>query len=404
MTLTKLLLMIGGIAVVITAIRYFVQKPLSLPVAFVQSFVGVFFIFSGAVKAIDPLGTSFKIEDYFIEFKTAFLEPFTLTISVIMIVLEIVVGVTLLLGYLKNLTLVILVGLILFFTFLTGYTAKTLHVTDCGCFGDFLKLEPSVSFAKDVFLSVLILFLVLQRKYIEPLFSKMVSGPITALALVGVTLFCFRNFAWNEPIVDFRPYKIGNYIPDQMKGIADKKEYTWVYKDKATGEVKEFSDAEFGKISSEPDFKSKWEYVDRKDKILVKGIAPKIASFNILADNGDDLGEDILYNPDYQFLVIIYSLDETCTEAFKQLNTIAEGADKDHIAFFAVSNGTAEQKEAFRHEYQTAYPFYTGDDKFLKAMIRSNPGLLLIKDGKVIGKWHHHHFPTYEELKRDYLK
>ncbi len=260
LTLTQVFLYIAVVALVITAIRYFLNKPLSLPVAYVQNFVGAFFIFSGFVKAIDPLGTSYKIQEYFTEFGMQFLEPYTLAFSVITIVLEIVIGVTLLLGYLRDITVGLLLLLIIFFTFLTGYTMFTGHVTDCGCFGDFLKIEPKYSFYKDIFLSVLIIFLVARRKYIEPLFSNLVAAPVTALATIGFAVFCFRNFAWNEPVFDFRPYKVGKNIPAQMKPIKPKVvEYVWEYKNKQTGELKKFSDKEFSQVSKDPGFKDTWQ-------------------------------------------------------------------------------------------------------------------------------------------------
>ncbi len=406
LTLYSLFACIGIAAILVTAARYFLEKPLSLSVLFIQNFIGLFFIFSGFVKAVDPLGTSYKIEEYFVEFRFTFLEHYALAFSVVTIVLEIVLGVTLLLGYRKNITAWLLLLLILFFTFLTGYTSITDKVTDCGCFGDFLKIKPEQSFAKDIFLTVLILILFARRKYIEELLPKFLSASVTVISTVAFTLFCFRNFAWNEPVFDFRPYKVGNYLPDMFKEIPDKVEYAWIYKDKATGEVKEFSNDDFMKISSEPGFKDKYEFVDRKvAKILQKGVPAKTASFQIINENGDDIFEDVIYNPDYQFIVIAYNLDKTCAKSFgEKLNPLAEACGKAGIQFFALTAASPEKREAFRHENQTAYPFYEADGTPLKTIMRSNPGLLLLKDGKVMGKWHHHHIPSFEELKRDYLK
>lgn len=406
LTLTQVFLYIAVAALAFTAIRYFINKPLSLLVAYVQNFVGIFFIFSGFVKAIDPLGTSYKIQEYFTEFGMQFLEPYTLAFSVITIVLEIVIGVTLLLGYLRDITVGLLLLLIIFFTFLTGYTTVTGHVTDCGCFGDFLKIEPKYSFYKDIFLSVLILFLVVRRKYIEPLFGNFVALPITGLATVALTLFCIRNFAWNEPVFDFRPYKVGKNIPAQMKPIKPKVvEYVWEYKNKQTGELKKFSDKEFAQVSKEPGFKDTWQYSNREDVVIDAGVPAPISNFAIFNENGEDLTDQILYEETgYQFLVIAYDLDKTHAAAFSALNTIAAASEKEGVPFFAVTAASPDKREAFRHEQQTAYPFYEADGTFLKTIVRSNPGLLLIKQGTVVGKWHHKHFPTFEELKKDYLK
>ena len=405
LTLYSLFAIIGISALVLTVVRYFAEKPLSLLVSCIQNFIGLFFIFSGFVKAVDPLGTSYKIEEYFVEFGLGFLEHYTLAISVITIVLEIVLGVTLLLGYQKTITAWLLLLLILFFTFLTGYTSITGKVTDCGCFGDFLKIEPIMSFSKDIFLTVLIVILFVRKKYIEEV-SKPFAMVTTIVATIAFTLFCFRNFAWNEPIFDFRPYKVGNYLPDLVKEIPDKVEYAWVYKDKTSGEVKEFPDSEFMKISSEPGFKDKYEFVDRKvAKVLKKGVPAKISRFQIINENGDDLFDDIIYNPDYQLIVVAYDLDKTCAKSFpEKINPIAERCDKEGIQFFALTASAPDKRESFRHENQTAFPFYEADATPLKTIMRSNPGLLLLKDGKVMGKWHHHHIPEFEVLKSDFLK
>src|SRR5688500_747646 len=154
----------------------------------------------------------------------------------------------------------------------------------------------------------------------------------------------------------------------------------------------------------QPGFKDTWEFVDRKDNIIEKGIPAKIANFQIYNEYDEDMSEDVLYNPDYQFLVIAYDLKKTDAKSFQELNALSEGAEKDGFMFFAVTAASPEEKEAFRHANQTAFPFYTADGTFLKTIVRSNPGLLLLKNGTVVGKWHHNHFPAYEELKRDYLK
>ncbi|GIV35061.1 MAG: hypothetical protein KatS3mg031_2596 [Chitinophagales bacterium] len=425
LTLTQVFLSIAAAAVVLTALRWSVKKPQSLLVLLIQHFIGLFFIFSGFVKAIDPLGTSYKIEEYFVEFGVDFLVAYSLPFSVFTIVLEIVLGVTLLIGFLKDTTAALLLALIVFFTVLTGFTYLSgyeigkwynpstwvfnelnMKVTDCGCFGDFLKIKPYHSFLKDVFLTVLIVFLFIQRKKIDELFSPVTRGVVTAVAVVGFTLFCFRNFAWNLPLFDFRPYKVGNYLPDLMKEIPDKVEYIWVYQDKNSGAVQEFSDAEFMQVSSQPGFKDKYQFVDRKvGKVLQKGVPAKINNFQIINEHNEDVSEDILYYPDYQMLVIAYDLEHTKEKAFQEkLNPLASEAQKAGIPFFVVTAASSGQIAAFREKNGISYPVYTADPVFLKTIIRSNPGLVLLKEGTVMGKWHHRHIPSYDELNRNFLK
>jgi hypothetical protein len=403
MTVYTLVGIIAAIALVINVVRYLISKPDRLFVAYVQDFVGAFFIFSGAVKAIDPLGTAYKMMDYFVEFGMDFMEPLSVGFAVFMIVLEIALGVALILNVAKAATLFLLTGMIVFFTFLTGYTSYTGHVTDCGCFGDFLKLEPIVSFGKDIFLSVLILILLFQTRYIKGLFSGFAASASVVLITLASFFFCLYNFVWNLPVVDFRPYAIGKNIPEQMIVPEENKaivEYEFIYKNKATGENKQFKQTEMPKGEE----KQKWEFVERIDKVIKKGIDPNINNFRLEDEDGNVMNDSILMNPNYVFFVVAYNLDHTHKEAYKQLNELALNAEKDGYMFFVATSAPRTEIETFRHEMQTAYPFYVGDGTFLKTINRSNPGLMIIKNGTVVGQWHHRHLPTYSELKANTLK
>lgn len=403
MTVYTLVGIIGALALVVNVVRYLINKPERLFVAYVQDFVGTFFIFSGVVKAIDPLGTAYKMMEYFVEFGMDFMEPLTVGFAVFMIVLEIALGFALILNFMKGITLTLLTGMIVFFTFLTGYTSYTGHVTDCGCFGDFLKLEPIVSFSKDLFLSALIVILLLQARYIKGLFSGFVATSTVALVTVASFFFCLYNFVWNLPIVDFRPYAIGKNIPAQMIVPDEDKaivEYVFVYKNKQTGEQKQFKQTELPKGEE----KQNWEFVERTDIVIKEGKDPNINNFRLEDEDGNVMNDEILTNPDYVFFVVAYNLDHTHKDAFAQLNELAAGADKDGYMFFVGTSAPRSEIEAFRHDVQAAYPFYIGDGTFLKTINRSNPGLMIIKDGTVVGQWHHRHLPTYEELKATTLK
>jgi hypothetical protein len=279
------------------------------------------------------------------------------------------------------------------------FNEKDMKVTDCGCFGDFLKLKPWVSFYKDIFLDVLIVILLIWRKKIDSIFTNItrnaVTWGLTALAL----LFCLYNFLLNEPVVDFRPYKIGNDINELRKvKVPEKREFTFIYKNKKTKENKEFPTAELTKLNFD-----EWEYVDRKDNIIDPGIPATITNLYINNEEHQDITDSLLSNPNYSLMVVAYKLGKTSECCFgKHLNPIAEKCDKAGIHFYCVTSGDIDI-ETFRHKNQTAYPFYTADETPLKTMIRSNPGLILLKNGIVINKWHHQHFPTFEELNEKYF-
>ncbi|HNL07192.1 MAG TPA: hypothetical protein PKH93_06415, partial [Chitinophagales bacterium] len=218
--------------------------------------VGAFFIFSGVVKAIDPMGTGFKMEEYFEVFSEAipflsgfweFLAGFALPIAIAMIVFEIFLGVSLLLGTLRNITLWGYVVLIGFFTILTGYSAYTGKVTDCGCFGDFMKLKPIQTFGKDVLLSFLTLFLILFRKYLTPIFNQRLGIGILVAATLWALWFDMRN-VWDLPVVDFRAYKAGADMNQgrSTEGLdeGDVRTY-YTLNNKSTGESKEIDSKEY---------------------------------------------------------------------------------------------------------------------------------------------------------------
>ncbi len=401
MTIYTLFALIGAIALAVNVIRYFIEKPANPVIAFIQDFVGVLFIFSGFVKAIDPLGTAYKMTEYFHEFDMMFMDDFALAFAIFMIVFELVLGVALLLGYKKEITIWLSLLMIIFFTFLTGFTAYTGKVTDCGCFGDFIKLKPLQSFYKDIFLTVLILILLFGKKHIEPVISKLPAAALLVFIAVISTWYNFKNFHFNEPQFDFRPYKIGNHIPDQMTvpdSLKPIKDFVFVYKNKTTGELKDYKTDELGNVNYD-----EWDYADRKEIIIREGEQPKIANFRIDNENGENISEDLLNDPNYAFWIIAYDLKKTEKSAFSEkLNAIAAKAEQDGYNVFVAT--ATSPTEAFRHEVQAAYPFYSGDATFLKTIVRSNPGLLIVKNGTVAAKYHHRHFPAYDEIKSNVLK
>lgn len=420
MTIYSLVGLIAGIAVAVFIVRYFVVKPSNLLIGYLQDFVGVFFIFSGTVKAIDPLGTAYKMEDYLVEFESSlnmsleFFKSLSVETAVFMIVLEIVLGLALIIGYRKGLILFLISGLIVFFTLLTGFTylsgwhfegspsewyfVKTdMKVTDCGCFGDFLKLDPKISFIKDIFLSILIIILIAGSKHIKPLIRQSFGFGVLSLVTIGFTIFCISNFVWGLPIADFRPYKPGKNIPKQMEFVPPTVDYMYFYKNTETGESKGF-------IYPDKPTGDNWERdksKERRDIVKDEGVPAIISNFQIVNEDGDIMDDQIIYNKDYVFMVVAYDLSHTDVPAWEQVNALAEQAEADGYHFFAV---TASNYENFRHEVQAAYPFYIADATFLKTIVRANPGLVIIKDGTVVGKWHHNHIPTYSDLKATKLK
>ena len=369
--------------------------------------VGVLFIISGLIKANDPLGFSYKLDEYFSVFGTDWMSPFSLALSIFISVAEIILGVATLFGTKMKPVAWSLLSLIIFFTFLTFYSAYFNKVTDCGCFGDAIKLTPWESFTKDIILLFFILIIFFSKDKIKSIFNNNVRADWftlgnTAVISVGFALFCL----WHLPVKDFRPYAIGKSIPEQMKlpegALPDIYETRLVYKNVSTGEVKEMLQEEYmeSKIWEIAD----WEWQDTKNKLIQKGDEAKIKDFKIMGFDGYDYTEDILNDPQYVFLFISYDLNKSNKEAHKTFSKFAEEANANGAYIIGLSASPENTVEDLRHEVQAPFDYYSTDEVTLKTIIRSNPGLVLLKQGVVIDKWHYNDVPSFEEVKAKYFK
>lgn len=414
MDLITLIGMFAAIAAVLTLVGKMVFSQNNLPINFIRYFVGVWFIFSGVVKAIDPSGTAIKMEEYFeifekstplLSFLWQFSAEHSLLISFLMIILEIYLGIALILGVWKKSTLWLLVLIILFFTFLTGYSAKTGKVTDCGCFGDFLKLAPIQSFYKDIFLTVLIFIIVFNQKVIKELFKntlgKILLGVLTLLAIA----FAYRNIYF-EPIVDFRPYKLGVSIPEGLKLPANAKPYKYeniyTYKNKKTGKLKTFPPNQFPDAA---DYEN-WEYVERKDIMIQKGDDPKLKDFAIKDANGNDVSADMFAVDQYIFFIIIPELKNVNVDGYNKLIKIVDAAANDGKLVFILTGSVLDDMKKFAEQHQKEYAFevYNTDATPLKTIMRSNPGIMILKKGVIVAKLHYNDLTNYADLKKSWLK
>lgn len=435
-------------AIPLTLITGFVfKKQDNWLMSFVQNYCGALFIFSGYVKAVDPWGTAFKMNDYFGEFKDTFftfLEPmfewmseYSLAFSVFMIVFEIALGIMLIVGSRPKWTAWAFFLLVAFFLVLTGYTYLTGHVpsgvnffefgkwgewvesnmkvTDCGCFGDFVKLKPKVSFFKDVFLVFPALYFLLRHKDMHQLFSKKVRNIVVAVVTLAFLLFCVRNYSWDEPIADYRPFKVGTDVRTQKQYEADesaKANKVTGYKmtNKSSGETVTLLIDEYMKEYKKYP-KEEWELEQVKDNPPFE--TSKISEFDVNDAEGNNVTEAILSDPNFHFMVLTYKMKKTDNgfdEDYKQyfaekINPMANEAMAAGYKVYAVTGPNDPAViEDFRHTAQCAYPFHTADDLLLKTIQRSNPGLVLWKDGKIIQKWHIKKLPPFAEIKAQYLQ
>ena len=352
--------------------------------------VGLLFIISGFVKLNDPVGFSFKLEEYFSPgvLDLEFLMPYALAISILVVIAEVLLGVMLLVGFRIKVTLWSLLGMIVFFTFLTFYSAYFNKVTDCGCFGDAIKLTPWESFTKDVILLVLIVILLLGINYI-----KSPLGEGGKRLIVGVSLLASAIFAYyvlnHLPAIDFRPYKIGANIEEGMTvpegapvAIFD---YSWKFN--VNGEEKV--------IVTNGDYPSvDGEFIGVETEEVQKGYEPPIHDFSIERD-GEDFAAALLQEPKL-VMVIGYDLAKSQYSAFEDVKEVTDKAMKEGYKVIGMSASGPEYTQKIKKEYQLGFDFYFTDETTLKTIVRSNPGVLVLKKGTIIQKVHYNDLEDLE--------
>lgn len=352
--------------------------------------VGTLFIFSGLIKANDPKGLSYKMVEFFEvwgrdESLTTFMTWMAeraLIISIIMITLEIVVGVGILLGNCKKSFLNLLLVLILFFTFLTGYAVLSGKIATCGCFGDCIPISAMQSFIKDLILLVLVLVIYIGSKHIQPLLSSKVS-----LVIIGASTIAVLAFQWyvmrHNPVWDCLPFKVGNDIIELRKmpadAVPDKKEYRFIYE--KDGTKKEFT------VKDLPD--STWNFVSREDVIIEKGKnneAP-IKDFYLTSLSGNDSTEAILnVDADFYLFMIkdIYSGQERWRDDFSRL---VEKAKQSQRNIYIVSPTANAAHEYFNVKNHLDIPVFSLDATSFKTAARTDPALYLMHGPVIQKKW-----------------
>ena len=358
-------------------------------------FVGVLFIISGLIKLNDPVGFSFKLGDYFAPevLNLPFLEPYALVIAVLVVILEVLLGVMLIVGYAKKFTLWSLLLMIVFFTFLTFYSAYFNKVTDCGCFGDALKLTPWESFSKDVVLLVLILFLYKGSGYIQPFFSKGVRSITVFISLI-LCLWLGLHVLEHLPVIDFRAYKVGTNITKGMQTPADAPravyQYNWSFD--VNGQQKTV-------INRGEDPKIDGTLLGVETSVLQKGYEPPIHDFSIERD-GIDYTTQML-EEEHLLVVIAYNLNVAQNDGFIAIKEATDTALEKGYTVIGISASSTPETEKLAAKYDLDFKFYFCDMTALKTIIRSNPSIIRLEKGTILQKLH---FNDVDQLKLKALK
>jgi uncharacterized membrane protein YphA (DoxX/SURF4 family) len=355
--------------------------------------IGIVFIFSGFVKGIDPLGTAYRLEDYFYAFGLEWMLPTALFLSILLSTAEFVMGVVVLFNLKPKVNSWLLLGIMVFFTGLTLNDAIHNPVPDCGCFGDAIILTNWQTFYKNVILLIPALILLFWRKKTKDQFNNLSAYGVAALFAVGfisLSIYCYRHL----PLMDFMDWTKGNkmYVehPQPVK-------YYLTYQNTISGETQEYLSPDYPFNDSV--WMSQWEFVSQRTE------NPNIFlghDLQILDAEGNDYTETFIQNPGYQFLLITWNLEKSDEDALKEMEPFALAAEADGHGFIALTSTLDEEINRIKEKLGITYEFYQADDITLKTMVRANPGLLLLRDGVVMDKWHFNDFPQYDAFAATY--
>lgn len=353
---------------------------------------GLVFLFSGFVKAVDPLGTAYKISDYLEAFSLTSLDFLAFPAALILIATEFAIGFNILLNVHLKATTWVAGIFMLVMTPITLYLAISNPISDCGCFGDAIVMTNWQTFYKNVILCIVLAIIALLQNQSRPWLSNMGASIVTLLPILisfGISIYCYNLL----PILDFRPYKKGNNIIEGMQipedAPLDKYETTFFYE--KDGVEQAFT------LDNYPAEDSTWTFVRQESKLIEQGFVPPIHDFSIVTEDGD-ITDLILEDAGCTLLVISHKVEKASTKNIKCVKSTIENAKKAGAKVIWLTSSYSDDVEEFKSEYEINDTFGATDDITLKTIVRSNPGLVLIKDATIIEKWHHNSLPTKDEL------
>ena len=351
--------------------------------------IGIVFIFSGTVKAIDPLGTVYKLQDYFQAFNIGFLNHAALIFTILLCTAEFIAGFSVLFNIRQKSGIWLVMIMMMIFTPLTFILAITNPVSDCGCFGDAIHLTNWQTFGKNIILLIPAAFLFITSKEISSHQGITRAWATLSIMIVFFVLFIFYNLRY-LPVIDFLPYKTGTHITDKMiipeNMPGDKYETTFFYE--KAGQRKEFT------LENYPANDSTWKFVEQKSVLVSKGYQPPIHDFSLTTINGDDLTQQILTSKNYTLLMISRKLDQTEPELVRKGFELGYYCMGNLVDFYVLTASGSDEVRKFNNGIN----FCLADETTIKTMIRANPGYMLLKNGTIIGKWSWANVPVKEKI------
>lgn len=356
-------------------------------------------IFSGFVKAVDPLGSAYKFQDFFAAFGVEWLFPAALPLAIFLSTLEFAVGFAFL--FCLNMRLFAPIGLILMavFTPATVYIALTNPVPHCGCFGDAIVISNHATASKNLALLIASVIVFFNRDRLRSPWSHKTDGLLIFSAISLIVAISFYGLRY-LPIIDFRPWKVGNNIAEMIEAPPSSSGRIYlVFENRSTGETRQYPADNYP--WDDPEWNELWKYKARKENNLQSAFDSPLGNFRIVDESGRDITGSILSDPGYLYLVVAYDLNTTNRRAFDtKITPLAEKIEKDGHSLVVLTAAISNDIKAFKNRHNAGYPFYQSDERELKTIVRANPGLVLMKNGIVIAKWAHLEIPGYAEIRK----
>ncbi|HAQ64443.1 MAG TPA: hypothetical protein DCR43_01065 [Bacteroidales bacterium] len=352
--------------------------------------IGGTFVFSGFVKGQDPLGFTFKLEDYLIAYDMTWAMPLVLSMTIILCAFEFTLGFALLLNLRPALTRWLVTAMMVFFTFLTFFDALYNPVPDCGCFGDAIILTNWQTFYKNLILMIFVVGLIATRKYEKPTIN---AGSQWILLMAGFLAFAaFSVFSYRHlPLLDFMPWKVGKNMYPTTEVQA---KYYVTYKNNVTGETKEYESHNFPYNDSV--WMSQWSFVNQRIDDPSAGLRHEL---QILDSTGTDVTDAYIRNTDYQLIITMYDPQTAPSRVAEQLAPLVDYLYKEGHTPVLLTAALPEEMGIIASAYKNHVEVLNADDIVLKTMVRANPGVMLMKNGVVIDKWNWRDTPDVESLK-----
>ncbi|MFN2312930.1 MAG: BT_3928 family protein [Bacteroidales bacterium] len=353
---------------------------------------GLLFVFSGFVKGIDPMGTAFKLEDYFTAFNLEFLDPLAVPLSITLCLIEFIAGMMLLSGSMIRLASWMAALFMALFTPLTLVLAIFNPVSDCGCFGDAILLTNWETFFKNVAITLLVVFVFIRRDDRTGTLSMKAGLNFTLFFIFLFLLFMRYNLAC-LPMIDFRPYKVGTNLPEAMAiphdAEPDKYDIRFIYE--KDGLRKEFT------LSDYPSDDTTWKFIDQKSVLISKGYEPPINDFTLMTREGADMTEAVTASQGDIVLMVARRLEKSDREGLVKGYDLGITLRESETEFYIVTATTPEKADGLVTGFNALY----ADETMLKTVIRSDPGFVLLHNGTVAAKWSYHNLPPKDEFTGD---